>query len=192
MGVSRTALRDRMGVLEAFGLISRRAGAGTRFQREFSPDGLTFALEVLLESGHLAKNDLYRAHVALERQAAIDACTVADRSGHVALMRASIERIDASYGTPEFIDVDVEFHRLLTLASENVVIKLFATALQGAPRRVSEEGSVSWQEKELGKNLLVAIHADIVDAIEAGAPRQAAEAMDNFYAVQATLFDWSH
>ncbi|MFI6628637.1 GntR family transcriptional regulator [Nonomuraea fuscirosea] len=69
LGVSRGALRDRLRLLEGFGVLSRRQGSGT-YVRRLAPEGLEFALDLALSASHLSIESLHSVRVALERQAA--------------------------------------------------------------------------------------------------------------------------
>lgn len=111
-GVSRTALRDRMRLLEAVGLVSRRQGAGTFVEKSYNAEGLAFALDLLVTTGQMTIAELHQERIGLERQAAIIAASRSDEDG-VTGLRAALATMEEQYGTPDVLAADVDFHRLL-------------------------------------------------------------------------------
>jgi GntR family transcriptional regulator, transcriptional repressor for pyruvate dehydrogenase complex len=183
LGVSRNALRDRIRLLEAVGVVSRRQGSGTYVEETFNPDGLVFAMDLLISTGQLKLWDLHLVRVGLERQAAILAAEGSAQAVHLAEMRDAIRGMDASYGTQEVAAEDVRFHRVLFRSADNPALSFFADALRGVLVRAIDTGSSNWLERQVGRKLLVAVHEEIVDAIERGDPSAAAAAVDAHFAV---------
>lgn len=180
-GVSRTALRDRMRLLESVGLVSRRQGAGTFVEKTYNAEGLAFALDLLVTTGQMSIGELHQVRVGLERQAAIVAASRPAAPEHVAELRAALEEMDAQYGRPEVLAADVAFHHGLMRASENRALAFFSDALQGILARDIAFSSSDWQR--VGRKVLLAAHEGIVDAIVAGDPRAAAMAVDDLFAL---------
>lgn len=183
LGVSRNALRDRIRLLEAVGVVSRRQGSGTYVEQEFNPEGLVFAMDLLISTGQLKMWDLHLVRVGLERQAAILAAEAESPSTAIEEMRDAIRGMDAAYGTPAVAAEDVRFHRALFRAAQNPALSFFADALRGVLVRSIDAGSSNWLERQVGRKLLVAVHEDIVDAIERRDGSGAASAMDAHFAV---------
>lgn len=191
-GVSRNALRDRIRVLETLGVIDRRQGSGTYLARRFNADGLIYALEVLVESGQMDYRDLHEVRVGIERQAAIVAATNRPDQSWITIMRTAIDEMDAGYGSKEQLYADVKFHRTLMLCCDNPAMTYFADALHGAIFRSTLAGWTSWGRQGIGRRLLKAVHSDIVDAIEAGDPKAAAQAVDTHFSMHSRVISGSY
>jgi len=183
LGVSRNALRDRVRLLEAVGVLERRQGSGTYVEESFNPDGLVFAMDILVTTGQLKHSDLQSVRVGLERQAAIQAARGAATPEHIAEMRAAVEGLGEKYDTPDVMLEDVRFHRALIASANNPALSFFADALRGVLVRATEVGTVNWREQRIGKRLLTAVHEDILDAVEAGDAVAAAAAVDEHFAL---------
>lgn len=183
LGVSRNALRDRVRLLEAVGVLSRRQGSGTYVEKSFNPDGLVFAMDLLVTTGQLKHADLQSVRVGLERQAAILAASGGATPELIAEMRAAVAEIGDNYDTPEMVPPDVRFHRALIRSANNPALSFFADALRGVLVRATELGTVNWREQRIGKRLLVAVHEEIIDAVEARDPVAASHAVDEHFAL---------
>lgn len=180
-GVSRTALRDRMRLLESVGLVSRRQGAGTFVEKSYNADGLAFALDLLVTTGQMTVAELHQVRIGLERQAAIVAASRPAGATEIAGLRSALAAMTEHYGTPEVLTADVEFHRLLMRASGSRALTFFSDALHGILTRDIAFSSSDWQR--VGRKVLLAAHEEIVDAIEAGDARAAAMAVDDLFAL---------
>lgn len=115
LGVSRTALRDRLMRLEAIGVLERRAGSGTYLRTMSSSiagDTLTMGLMV----SHLTPGAMVPVRVGLEREAARQA---AMRSDHMNWARMAVALDEMVVGVPdsELRDADYRFHAALMRAS---------------------------------------------------------------------------
>jgi GntR family transcriptional repressor for pyruvate dehydrogenase complex len=183
LGVSRNALRDRVRLLEAVGVLSRRQGSGTYVEESFNPDGLVFAMDLLVTMGRLKHGDLQSVRVGLERQAAILAASGGATPELIDEMRSAIAELGKKYDTPEMVPEDIRFHRALIRSADNPALSFFADALRGVLERATEMGTVNWREQRIGKHLLVAVHSDIIDAVEAQDPRAASHAVDEHFAL---------
>ena len=183
LGVSRNALRDRVRLLEAVGVLSRRQGSGTYVEESFNPDGLVFAMDLLVTTGQLKHADLHSVRVGLERQAAILAASGRATPELIAQMRSAVAEIGDNYDTPEMTAPDVRFHRTLIRSAHNPALSFFADALRSVLVRATEVGTINWREQRIGKRLLVAVHEDIIDACEAGDPVAASNAVNEHFAV---------
>lgn len=192
LGVSRNALRDRVRLFEAVGVLSRRQGSGTYVEESFNPDGLVFAMDLLVTIGQLKHRDLQAVRVGLERQAAILAANGAATTDHIAEMRSAITALGEKYDTPEMVVEDIRFHRALIQSANNPALSFFADALRGVLVRATELGTVNWREQRIGRHLLVAVHADIVDAVEGGDQLAAASAVDEHFALHDRVVGAAH
>ena len=79
LGVSRTAMRDRLQALEALGVLERRIGSGT-YTKAISHNSVSAVLSLGLMSSILTVDDLRPVRLALERQAAGDAARSHDET----------------------------------------------------------------------------------------------------------------
>jgi DNA-binding FadR family transcriptional regulator len=192
LGVSRNALRDRLQLMEALGLISRRQGSGSYVEETFNPDGLIFALEMLVTMGQMTLKDLHEVRVGLERQAAILSAEGAASDASIAEMRDAIRGIGTFFGTPEGVDEDIRFHRVLLLSAQNPALAFFADALHSTLARAAKLGNSNWQTHSFGRKLLVAAHEDIVDAIALRDPRAASLAVDAHFGLVAQVVSRSY
>lgn len=183
LGVSRNALRDRVRLLEAIGVLERRQGAGTFVEQSFNPDGLVFAMDLLVDTGQLKHRDLQSVRVGLERQAAILAAQGSATTDSIAEMRAAVVALGDKYDTPDVTTEDVRFHRALIAAADNPALSFFADALRGVLLRATQMGTMSWRAQRIGRRLLVAVHEDIIDAVDARDPTAAAAAVDEHFAL---------
>ena len=147
LNISRGTLREALRQLQQEGLVS--AGARGR-----------------LSVRHLdAKEirDIFAVRAALETLAAQLLCTLQDRSAAVAELHAALERMgeEAAHGIERGIEADLEFHRLLCRLTGNDSLVHAWEQLEGSIRM-----SIMWAGMERGvKNMSVARHSEIVDAI---------------------------
>jgi GntR family transcriptional repressor for pyruvate dehydrogenase complex len=192
LGVSRNALRDRLQLMEALGLISRRQGSGSYVEETFNPDGLIFALEMLVTVGQLKLRELHEVRVGLERQAAILSAEGAATDESITEMREAINGISTHFGTPEGVEEDIRFHKLLMLSAQNPALAFFADALHSTLARAAKLGNSNWQTHSFGRKLLVAAHEDIVDAIAARDPQAASLAVDAHFRLVAQVVSRSY
>jgi GntR family transcriptional regulator, transcriptional repressor for pyruvate dehydrogenase complex len=115
LGVSRTALRDRLSRLESMGVLERRSGSGT-FVKQLRPESVAESIALGLMASNMSVASLRSVRHALERQAAIEGCARAD---HISLahMAIALDRMDVSDSTDELHDADLAFHTALFAAS---------------------------------------------------------------------------
>jgi DNA-binding FadR family transcriptional regulator len=172
MDVSRNALRDRLRLLEALGILERRQGAGT-FVRPMKPHGLAFALDMMLTNGYMSLADLHVVRVALERQGAAEAAKGPDPES-VAGMRRMVGIMSMSRTLDEVVRSDVQFHHYLLKAAANPALTFFADALHGVLQQSLAYRQLRWNKARGSRELLVKVHQDIVLAIEAEDVEEAA------------------
>lgn len=190
LGVSRTALRDRLQQVEALGVLRRTVGAGTYVQ-EIDPTGLAVGLSVAVTSSQLTLRSLHSVRVALERQAAIEAAEIADPV-LLGYMARAAQRIDEAEEGEDLVRADAEFHECLLRAANNTAINFFAVALGGPLRE-----SVVMRQERLGviigwRDLMSTVHRDIHLAVASGDVVAAARSVDDhFAAFEAATDVWS-
>lgn len=188
LNISRTALRDRLGVLEGLGMLRRRTGSGT-YVEALKPDALALALNLAISSSHLPISHLESVRIALERQAAQEAAQRADPV-LIAYMRRAVDTMAATDDRDEILAADRTFHQSLLRAAGNPALTFFADALSDVLAQDLEDRSERFDAcgSDVSKQVLVDRHLAIHDAITSG---NAAEAMrsvdDHFNALPPTL-----
>jgi DNA-binding FadR family transcriptional regulator len=175
--VSRTVLRESVKTLSAKGLLNSKAGVGTRVRERsawnmFDPDVLGWHLEAGIDKRFL--RDLADIRLAVEpRAAALAAERRPDES--IARLRESVSRM-RSFGsdTLEFADADLRLHLDVATVSGNPFMRSIGAVIEAA-LRASFRLSAPTEEKE--REVTLATHEQIVEAIAARDPEAAAAAM---------------
>lgn len=176
--VSRTALRDRLRMLEVLGLLERLQGSGTYVQ-PLDPTGLAFAFQVMLSCSHLGLEDLHSVRRALERQAAVEATL---RGGlDTREIRKCLGVMAMSTDMEEVVKADTAFHLELLALSGNPALKFFADSLQGVLAQSLRHRQDQWRQAGLGKDELVQVHSRIVYAVEGGDAANAGQAVEEHF-----------
>jgi GntR family transcriptional repressor for pyruvate dehydrogenase complex len=175
--VSRTTVREALRSLAAAGLISKVPGvAGGSFVRSIDHRALGSALgeslDVILRLGSVTRDEVAQMRQLLELPAAALAAehrtdVDVERFGEV-LARES----RAEAGDPALADLDVSFHSAVAEASGNRVLASVVAALH----RVARPAAALEAASPAGR-AAAAHHRAIADAIAAGDPAAAAEAM---------------
>lgn len=175
LGVSRTALRDRLSRLESMGILERRTGAGT-FVRGLQPESVSESLVLGLMASQMTVASIRSVRFALERQAAFEA---AQRVNHieVARMAVALDRMDASDDNAELYDADLAFHRALFATSESPALIFFADVLHGVLSRTVQVLALSEDRVRMRK-----LHRAIYEAVAKHDPAEAMKAVDAHFA----------
>lgn len=184
--VSRLTVREAVKMLAGRGLLDLARGRRAVVRE---PDGSAFSdfLVSLIHNDPKGLFDLMEVRMSLETQSATFAARRASRAGHVALenalqaMRDAAADVDAGMDAQEsetrFHDADVRFHEALAMASGNRVLCFLFEAMS-APLKASFYMSRRGQElRGHSRDDTVAAHQAVLDAVRAGNPRAAAEAM---------------
>ncbi|KRF16859.1 FadR/GntR family transcriptional regulator [Nocardioides sp. Soil796] len=182
LGVSRTLLRDRLGILEGLGMLRRRTGSGT-YVEALKPDALALALNLAISSSHLPLGDLESVRIGLERQAAAES---AQRAQPVLLgyMRQAVQTMRETTERQAVLEADRMFHQCLLRAAGNPALTFFADALADVLNQDLDERSHRLRDstsESPSQALLVERHLAICEAIESGDPKLAMEAVDNHF-----------
>lgn len=180
LGVSRTTLREAVGVLAHAGLLDVRQGDGTYVRRSPAPGEplhhrlrRAAALEVYEVRRVL---ELETARLAAERRTEAD----------VAAMRAHLAERDAARArgdTAAFVDADVALHVSIATASRNAVLadlyRAFAAVLRDTIADVVRDPAVH--------ESTAALHHALVDAIARGDAGAAVDATSHLLGTDARL-----
>ena len=175
-GVSRSVLREAVKMLTAKGLLGARPRQGTWVQPEanwnlLDPDVLSWMLERKFSPALLI--EFTEIRLAVEPTGAALAARVAGPKEKAAV-RAAIERMEAAErGDDDPLESDIAFHVAVLHASGNKfyaqLSDLIATALRFSIRTTNRYKGVP--------RASVADHKKVADAVIAGKPAAAQEAM---------------
>lgn len=174
MGVSRTALRDRIGQLVSLGVLERREREGTFFNG-IKPEALSDVLVLAMLSEQMTIDSLVSVRTALERQAAIEACATSDADALDRLAAALRQMYESDDGY-ELFEADNAFHRALFAASGSQGLVFFSRMLHAVLRGTLQHVSLSNDRAVLRER-----HQAIYDAILARDPDAAVRAMDQHF-----------
>lgn len=172
LGVSRTATREAIKLLDAWGIVTVKHGVGT-FVAGLPDGALTIPLKVSAErSGKTARN-LHQVREAIEPGIASLAAQNAQPE-HISEMESAIQRMDESLDDADnFIPVDLMFHTALAKATGNelflIVIRPVIGLLNDAMRLAERNPGAMKQGQEY--------HRLLLEHIKAREPEKAREAM---------------
>ncbi len=172
LGLSRNSLREAVRALTLIGVLEPRQGDGTyvtSLEPELLLAGTTFVSDLLTGATLL---ELYQVRRILEPAATALAATRLTDDDLEALAE-TLARMDTAETTQAFIDVDVEFHRIIVQASGNATLASLIQNLSGGTlrarvwRAIRERGAVESTRQ---------LHHDIYAALKARDPDLAAAA----------------
>jgi GntR family transcriptional repressor for pyruvate dehydrogenase complex len=172
LGLSRNSLREAVRALTLIGVLEPRQGDGTyvtSLEPELLLAGTTFVSDLLTGATLL---ELYQVRRILEPAATALAATRLTEDDLEALAE-TLARMDTAETTQAFIDVDVEFHRIIVQASGNATLASLIQNLSGGTlrarvwRAIRERGAVESTRQ---------LHHDIYAALKARDPDLAAAA----------------
>ena len=171
MGVSRSVVREALGRLASLGLVRSVHGSGTRVE---APSGKPIAAgyQILLRRGEVRLADVAAVRLPLETSIAAEA---ARRRGddHLARLEAAQAALADPRGSLEaHVRADLDFHAILAEATGNPLFGIVLTPIQ--------ELLIETRRRTVGRHgaaLAHDHHARILDAVRAGDPVAAAEAM---------------
>ena len=175
--VSRTALREAYSLLSAKALISARPKRGTRVRpREewnlFDPEVLAWHMQSEPTAAFIG--DLFVLRQMVEPAAAALAAKSKSKAT-VDLIASAFARMERfKDGANELIDADLDFHMSILGATGNPFLTALGALIHASLQcafRYSWEGAARIHDSRLRQ------HGDILDAIRAGAPDAAREAM---------------
>ncbi|WP_343957005.1 FadR/GntR family transcriptional regulator [Yaniella flava] len=176
LGVSRTALRDRIGRLESYGVLERREREGTVFTG-LQPERMGEVLIVGLLFSEISVESLVTVRHALEREAAVLAAK--DPASHgLEKMRDALEKMHGGDDGSEIFDADIDFHEGLFLASNSSGTIFLSRAL-----RIAMKGTLRFETLATERKKVIALHIDILDAIENRDVNQARNSIDMHFRV---------
>ncbi|MEA3334356.1 MAG: FadR/GntR family transcriptional regulator [Chloroflexota bacterium] len=124
LGVSRTVVREAVGILVAKGLLETQHGVGTQV-RQLTSQQVMEPLGLYLRahgSGTISFHDLHQVRSILEVETGgLAACQATD--GELAHLRAIFESMEAAQADVELLAVhDTEFHRAIAAMTHNPLL----------------------------------------------------------------------
>lgn len=182
LGVSRTALRDRLQQAEALGVLRRTVGSGTYLER-INPDGLATGLQLAIDAAQMDLSSLHSVRIALERQAAFEAAacrapeSLEEMQDALRLMTDAAVRGDMA----RMADADAYFHRALMDSSNNPALAFFGHAMAKVRRDAMRRRTQQLRLIDRTPKFIVQLHAAILDAILGGSSSKAATAVDDHF-----------
>ncbi len=176
--VSRPVLREALQVLSAKGLVDSRQRRGTivRPRREWSQfDSTLLEWHGDLESSEAIMEQLMEVRRIVEPQAAALATRRAAASDLARIKAAFAGMETAGDSVDAFIAADLEFHTAILEASGNrfllPIVHAIRTTLAASLRTTNDR-------PEENRRVSLPLHAAILEAMQAGQPERAAQAME--------------
>lgn len=182
LGVSRSALREALRVMETIGVLVATAGrgpdAGARITQE--PDsalGRLLRLHVAL--GSYSLEDVMEARVILERSS-FEAAARSASEEELAEAEALLQQMrDPALTVSEFNDLDTRFHVHIARSSGNELISTLTSAVRESVRvlilKAEESAGEDWPETARALN---AEHAELLSLVRAGEGERTADLVE--------------
>ena len=171
--VSKTAIREALKVLKERGLVSSKNGEGS-FVTKPDMTSISNALNRIVQLEKIDDLDLHELRMILEsasiRKAAMHAGTA-----EINKMMELIDEVSKKVMVPEErIDLDCQFHIIVSKSGKNPILGLFVEVLTHQLRDFMIKGAY---QLDINKNYLE--HKRIVEAIKERNPDKAEKAMQN-------------
>ncbi|MYU26415.1 FCD domain-containing protein [Streptomyces sp. SID8352] len=181
LGVSRSALREALRVMETIGILvahpGRGADAGARMVRN-PDDALGRLLRLHLALGSYDLRDVLEARVTLERSSFTTAAATASAEvlEHAEELLARMRQ--PGLAAAEFNELDTEFHVLVARGSGNRLVSTLTSAVRESVRTLilrAEENAPDWAATAAALN---AEHAELLRLVRAGDGEGAADLVE--------------
>ena len=180
LGVSRTVVREAVRILVTKGLLETRHGIGTTV-RELNHEQISKPLTLFLRTSgrEITIEHLHQVRSVLEVVSAALAAELSTPEDIADLRRICAEMQDAEHDSRRFAVKDAEFHRRLSLATQNPLITLLLDSMN---ELMTEIRQIVSNEPNLFQRVMGG-HTRIADAVEAKDPERARAAMRDHLAV---------
>lgn len=189
LGVSRSAVRERLTALEALGLVRRTQGSGTYVEMPHW-DFVRLYFEMAVKLGRITTQDLQRARELLEREVVREAAGKATNRDLGELTRLA-ERMMSARTFRDGDEADYQFHMRLVAIADNPVLSLVMDGLSPVLRELLRDRRRQvrrYDQPTCGAPRRTdADHVPIVEALRAGDPEAAARAMDEHFRLWAEM-----
>ncbi|MET9730426.1 FCD domain-containing protein [Streptomyces sp. NPDC006458] len=181
LGVSRSALREALRVLETIGALVANVGrgpdAGARIVRN-PDDALGRVLRLHLALGSYDLEDVLEARVVLERSS-FEAASRSASEDDLAEAEALLDRMrEAGPNVVAYNDLDTAFHVLIARSSGNHLVSTLTSAVRESVRTLilqAEEAAEDWAVTAEGLN---AEHGELLRLLRAGEGAAAADLVE--------------
>jgi DNA-binding FadR family transcriptional regulator len=182
LGVSRPVLREALRALAMLGVLEIRQGAGTVVRRpDVSVLGDFFAFTA--HHHDMLGDDIIQARIAIECQAIRLACSRATVTD-LERLRAAVAEIAATIDDPVAGSIaDHSFHELLVGAAHSAILSTLYSAIGNLLLRSHRDRRESVFGTEDGRLYLINHHRLIFEALAAGDPRRADDALREHFAI---------
>jgi GntR family transcriptional repressor for pyruvate dehydrogenase complex len=171
LGVSRTAVREAIKRLDAWGIISVKHGVGT-FVAEMPEDVLTVPFKITAGRSGAAQRKFQQVRKVLEPSIA---ALAAENAGpeHIERMQETLARMYEALDNPVAYDqADMDFHTALVRATQNEILVMIMHPVMDILRQTIQA------PEEVAERLTVyERHHAIFECVKAGQPGRAREAM---------------
>jgi GntR family transcriptional regulator, transcriptional repressor for pyruvate dehydrogenase complex len=188
LGVSRSAVREAIRMLEAMGTVVQGTGSGPDAGTVLAAapgDALTHLVSLHVMLASIGTADVVRVRIALERESTRLAAKHARAADHAAMLEQVAAMADPAIGPGEFNDRDTAFHLAIAEASGNVLLAQLTTALRTAMRPTLLRALQAGPDFPAVAARLAAEHRAILEAIRDGDGELAAARVeahiDGFY-----------
>ena len=175
--VSRTGVREAIRVLEAHGVLRSEVGSGRgagTFVAALPRAALERFLRLHVALANFPVHDVVETRVLLERASAALAAERADAEA-LAELEELLARMDRPGASREdFNDADTEFHVAIARAGGNALFAEMTGAIRASLRAPILEAFTKVEDWDVMAGMLRAQHREILDALRAGEPEEAA------------------
>lgn len=177
LGVSRSAVREALRVMESMGVVAAGTGSGANSGSIIVGEG-TPALSTLLRL-HLAlssfsQREVMEVRVQLERWAVHEAAARAEPSDLDQLHRLVSQMRGQQLASARFNELDTAFHVALADVSGNALLATLMRAIRDAVQREMIAVFDELEDRTMVMRMLVEQHAGILDAVSQGEGDRAA------------------
>ncbi|GAA2447715.1 FCD domain-containing protein [Streptomyces pulveraceus] len=181
LGVSRSALREALRVLETIGVLVAQPGrgpdAGARIVRN-PDDALGRLLRLHFALGSYSLEDVLEARVVLERSSFEAAARHASPEGLDEAEALVVRMGEPEVGVPEFNDLDTRFHVHIARGSGNELTSTLTSAVRESVRPLilrALEQAEDWPATAAALN---AEHTELLRLVRAGEGAKAADLVE--------------
>jgi GntR family transcriptional regulator, transcriptional repressor for pyruvate dehydrogenase complex len=176
LSISRSSLREALGILRMLGMIEAKTGEGTVI-RQASPENLKKVMSLVAVSRGIATEDLFEMRTMLEIYS-VRSASVRRTEQDLESMRHWLAQMDNESANQEReVESDYQFHRSIVEASKNSMLIMQTELISG----LLEEQIRSTRIKFANSGEILAVfqkqHWDIYRAIEKRKMKEAEAAM---------------
>ncbi|WP_328907084.1 GntR family transcriptional regulator [Streptomyces sp. NBC_00234] len=193
LGVSRSALREALRVLETIGVLVAQPGrgpdSGARIVRH-PDDALGRLLRLHFALGSYSLHDVLEARVVLERSSFEAAARHAPAEELDEAERLLVRMGEPDVGVPEFNDLDTRFHVLIARSSGNELTSTLTSAVRESVRPLILRALEEVEDWPATAAALNAHHLELLRLVREGRGGEAADLVEqHIRGLHGTLVD---